>query len=157
MSRRFRSGESCRRRGGRVGPGHGAEAQSFIHLFSGFCLIRRNTERQRSDVEGDKVKPGSGPHPLRLPTRFPGPASPLCPFPPQSNGKRFLQCPAAMSVMHLAKFLRSKMDIPNSYRVGRRSRRSRKHGPVPPLPPNLPGDSALASALTPGTLHLCGC
>ncbi|KAM4749750.1 LOW QUALITY PROTEIN: polycomb complex protein BMI-1-like [Anableps anableps] len=35
----------------------------------------------------------------------------------QSNGKRFLQCPAAMSVMHLAKFLRSKMDIPNNYRV----------------------------------------
>uniref|UniRef100_A0A3Q4HJM6 Polycomb group ring finger 2 n=1 Tax=Neolamprologus brichardi TaxID=32507 RepID=A0A3Q4HJM6_NEOBR len=34
-----------------------------------------------------------------------------------SNGKRFLQCPAAMSVMHLAKFLRSKMDIPNNYRV----------------------------------------
>lgn len=40
--------------------------------------------------------------------------SPLC---SQSNGKRFLQCPAAMSVMHLAKFLRSKMDIPNNYRV----------------------------------------
>lgn len=38
-------------------------------------------------------------------------------FPSQSNGKRFLQCPAAMSVMHLAKFLRSKMDIPNNYRV----------------------------------------
>uniref|UniRef100_A0A3Q3W8L8 RING-type domain-containing protein n=1 Tax=Mola mola TaxID=94237 RepID=A0A3Q3W8L8_MOLML len=36
---------------------------------------------------------------------------------PQSNGKRFLQCPAAMSVTHLAKFLRSKMDIPNNYRV----------------------------------------
>ncbi|TNM85547.1 hypothetical protein fugu_007818 [Takifugu bimaculatus] len=35
----------------------------------------------------------------------------------KSNGKRFLQCPAAMSVMHLAKFLRSKMDIPNNYRV----------------------------------------
>ncbi|XP_077575799.1 polycomb group RING finger protein 2-like isoform X2 [Stigmatopora nigra] len=35
----------------------------------------------------------------------------------QSNGKRFLQCPAAMSVMHLAKFLRSKMDIPGNYRV----------------------------------------
>uniref|UniRef100_A0AAV2LJU5 RING-type domain-containing protein n=1 Tax=Knipowitschia caucasica TaxID=637954 RepID=A0AAV2LJU5_KNICA len=35
----------------------------------------------------------------------------------KSNGKRFLQCPAAMSVMHLAKFLRSKMDIPSNYRV----------------------------------------
>ncbi|CAN9510818.1 unnamed protein product [Ophioblennius macclurei] len=33
------------------------------------------------------------------------------------QSKRFLQCPAAMSVTHLAKFLRSKMDIPNSYRV----------------------------------------
>lgn len=49
----------------------------------------------------------------------PGPASPLCLCLSQANGKRFLQCPAAMSVMHLAKFLRSKMDIPNSYRVRR--------------------------------------
>ncbi|CAG06146.1 unnamed protein product, partial [Tetraodon nigroviridis] len=89
----------------------------IISLSIQFYERSKNTERQRSDVEGDKVKPGSGPHPLCLPTRFPGPASPLCPFPPQSNGKRFLQCPAAMSVMHLAKFLRSKMDIPNSYRV----------------------------------------
>uniref|UniRef100_A0A1A8GGR5 Polycomb group ring finger 2 n=1 Tax=Nothobranchius korthausae TaxID=1143690 RepID=A0A1A8GGR5_9TELE len=48
----------------------------------------KNSERQRSELEGEK-----------------------------SNGKRFLQCPAAMSVMHLAKFLRSKMDIPNNYRV----------------------------------------
>lgn len=40
-----------------------------------------------------------------------------CPPANLSNGKRFLQCPAAMSVMHLAKFLRSKMDIPNNYRV----------------------------------------
>uniref|UniRef100_A0A3Q3WHA6 RING-type domain-containing protein n=1 Tax=Mola mola TaxID=94237 RepID=A0A3Q3WHA6_MOLML len=39
------------------------------------------------------------------------------PSPLNSNGKRFLQCPAAMSVTHLAKFLRSKMDIPNNYRV----------------------------------------
>jgi len=48
---------------------------------------------------------------------------------PQANGKRFLQCPAAMSVMHLAKFLRSKMDIPNSYRVS-----------PPPQTQNLPPD-----------------
>ncbi|KAG9343856.1 hypothetical protein JZ751_013240 [Albula glossodonta] len=33
------------------------------------------------------------------------------------NSKRFLRCPAAMTVMHLAKFLRSKMDIPNNYRI----------------------------------------
>uniref|UniRef100_A0A8C3G3W5 Bmi1 polycomb ring finger oncogene 1a n=1 Tax=Cyclopterus lumpus TaxID=8103 RepID=A0A8C3G3W5_CYCLU len=30
---------------------------------------------------------------------------------------RYLQCPAAMTVMHLRKFLRSKMDIPNAYQV----------------------------------------
>ncbi|XP_036408819.1 polycomb complex protein BMI-1-A-like [Megalops cyprinoides] len=33
------------------------------------------------------------------------------------SSKRFLRCPAAMTVMHLAKFLRSKMDIPSSYRI----------------------------------------
>ncbi|XP_064170476.1 polycomb complex protein BMI-1-like [Anguilla rostrata] len=33
------------------------------------------------------------------------------------NSKRFLRCPAAMTVMHLAKFLRSKMDIPSNYRI----------------------------------------
>uniref|UniRef100_A0A4W6FPV9 Bmi1 polycomb ring finger oncogene 1a n=1 Tax=Lates calcarifer TaxID=8187 RepID=A0A4W6FPV9_LATCA len=31
--------------------------------------------------------------------------------------KGYLQCPAAMTVMHLRKFLRSKMDIPNTYQV----------------------------------------
>nr|XP_040023428.1 polycomb complex protein BMI-1-A [Gasterosteus aculeatus aculeatus]XP_040023429.1 polycomb complex protein BMI-1-A [Gasterosteus aculeatus aculeatus] len=31
--------------------------------------------------------------------------------------KRYLQCPAAMTIMHLRKFLRSKMDIPNAYQV----------------------------------------
>lgn len=35
----------------------------------------------------------------------------------QVNNKRYLQCPAAMTVMHLRKFLRSKMDIPCSYQV----------------------------------------
>uniref|UniRef100_A0A8C6S925 Bmi1 polycomb ring finger oncogene 1a n=1 Tax=Neogobius melanostomus TaxID=47308 RepID=A0A8C6S925_9GOBI len=35
----------------------------------------------------------------------------------QLANKRYLQCPAAMTVMHLRKFLRSKMDIPNSYQV----------------------------------------
>ncbi|XP_076001757.1 polycomb complex protein BMI-1-like [Genypterus blacodes] len=60
----------------------------IISLSIQFYERNKNNERQRSDMEGDK-----------------------------SNGKRFLQCPAAMSVMHLAKFLRSKMDIPNSYRV----------------------------------------
>uniref|UniRef100_A0A8C5FYQ3 RING-type domain-containing protein n=1 Tax=Gouania willdenowi TaxID=441366 RepID=A0A8C5FYQ3_GOUWI len=49
---------------------------------------KNNNERQSSAMDGDK-----------------------------SNGKRFLQCPAAMSIMHLAKFLRSKMDIPNNYKV----------------------------------------
>lgn len=39
------------------------------------------------------------------------------PLKEQGNNKRYLQCPAAMSVMHLRKFLRSKMDIPCTYQV----------------------------------------
>uniref|UniRef100_A0A3P9IEZ9 Bmi1 polycomb ring finger oncogene 1a n=1 Tax=Oryzias latipes TaxID=8090 RepID=A0A3P9IEZ9_ORYLA len=35
----------------------------------------------------------------------------------QVTNRRYLQCPAAMTVMHLRKFLRSKMDIPNTYQV----------------------------------------
>ncbi len=35
----------------------------------------------------------------------------------QVNNKRYLQCPAAMTVMHLRKFLRSKMDIPPTFQV----------------------------------------
>ncbi|KAI3355197.1 hypothetical protein L3Q82_018055, partial [Scortum barcoo] len=35
----------------------------------------------------------------------------------QMANKRYLQCPAAMTVMHLRKFLRSKMDIPSTYQV----------------------------------------
>ncbi|XP_076868918.1 polycomb complex protein BMI-1-A [Brachyhypopomus gauderio] len=33
------------------------------------------------------------------------------------NNKRYLQCPAAMTVMHLRKFLRSKMDIPCTFQI----------------------------------------
>uniref|UniRef100_A0A9L0KFK9 Polycomb group RING finger protein 2 n=1 Tax=Equus asinus TaxID=9793 RepID=A0A9L0KFK9_EQUAS len=33
------------------------------------------------------------------------------------RGARFLRCPAAMTVMHLAKFLRNKMDVPSKYKV----------------------------------------
>ncbi|XP_061442241.1 polycomb complex protein BMI-1 isoform X1 [Rhineura floridana] len=33
------------------------------------------------------------------------------------NDKRYLRCPAAMTVMHLRKFLRSKMDIPNTLQI----------------------------------------
>ncbi|XP_059357979.1 polycomb complex protein BMI-1-B [Carassius carassius] len=33
------------------------------------------------------------------------------------NVKRYLQCPAAMTVMHLRKFLRSKMDIPCTFQI----------------------------------------
>lgn len=33
------------------------------------------------------------------------------------TGVRFLRCPAAMTVMHLAKFLRNKMDVPSKYKV----------------------------------------
>lgn len=60
----------------------------IISLSIQFYERNKNKDKQRSDMDGDK-----------------------------SNGKRFLQCPAAMSVMHLAKFLRSKMDIPSNYRV----------------------------------------
>ncbi|XP_072769509.1 polycomb complex protein BMI-1-A [Nerophis lumbriciformis] len=35
----------------------------------------------------------------------------------QVANKRYLQCPAAMTIMHLRKFLRSKMDIPNTHQV----------------------------------------
>ncbi|NXO97198.1 PCGF2 protein, partial [Certhia brachydactyla] len=40
--------------------------------------------------------------------------APLC---PPSPGLRFLRCPAAMTVLHLAKFLRNKLDVPSKYRV----------------------------------------
>ncbi|XP_006002458.1 polycomb complex protein BMI-1-A isoform X1 [Latimeria chalumnae] len=33
------------------------------------------------------------------------------------NNKRYLRCPAAMTVMHLRKFLRSKMDIPSTFQI----------------------------------------
>ncbi|MCJ8745710.1 hypothetical protein PDJAM_G00133370 [Pangasius djambal] len=33
------------------------------------------------------------------------------------NNKRYLQCPAAMTIMHLRKFLRSKMDIPCAFQI----------------------------------------
>lgn len=42
--------------------------------------------------------------------------SPWVPL-PQQTGVRFLRCPAAMTVMHLAKFLRNKMDVPSKYKV----------------------------------------
>ncbi|KAJ8383297.1 hypothetical protein AAFF_G00222330 [Aldrovandia affinis] len=35
----------------------------------------------------------------------------------EANDKRYLQCPAAMTVMHLRKFLRSKMDIPCTFQI----------------------------------------
>lgn len=40
-----------------------------------------------------------------------------CIFLFQVANKRYLQCPAAMTVMHLRKFLRSKMDIPSTHQV----------------------------------------
>lgn len=49
----------------------------------------------------------------RVPGTDPSPWVPL----PQQTGVRFLQCPAAMTVMHLAKFLRNKMDVPSKYKV----------------------------------------
>ncbi|XP_043542489.1 polycomb complex protein BMI-1-like [Chiloscyllium plagiosum] len=35
----------------------------------------------------------------------------------EMNDKRYLRCPAAMTVMHLRKFLRSKMDIPQAFQI----------------------------------------
>lgn len=100
-------------------PEHTWKCRPVTHLFSGFLSICRNSERQRSDVEGDKVNPGSGPTRPVFPCVFRVLRHLSAFVCSQANGKRFLQCPAAMSVMHLAKFLRSKMDIPNSYRVRR--------------------------------------
>lgn len=89
---------------------------SLLRLLVGSlsCSVScRNNERQRSETEGDKVRP-SGPAASARLDEDPHVFAVLW---SQANGKRFLQCPAAMSVMHLAKFLRSKMDIPNNYRV----------------------------------------
>ncbi|XP_039177224.1 polycomb group RING finger protein 2 isoform X2 [Crotalus tigris] len=36
----------------------------------------------------------------------------------KKNSMRFLRCPAAMTIMHLAKFLRNKMDVPTKYKNG---------------------------------------
>uniref|UniRef100_A0A8C4X1V7 Bmi1 polycomb ring finger oncogene 1b n=1 Tax=Eptatretus burgeri TaxID=7764 RepID=A0A8C4X1V7_EPTBU len=35
----------------------------------------------------------------------------------EENEKRYLRCPAALTVMHLQKFIRNKMDVPDSYQV----------------------------------------
>ncbi|KAG8443250.1 hypothetical protein GDO86_011885 [Hymenochirus boettgeri] len=35
----------------------------------------------------------------------------------EANDKRYLRCPAALTVMHLRKFLRSKMDIPGNFQI----------------------------------------
>ncbi|KAE8596027.1 hypothetical protein XENTR_v10015944 [Xenopus tropicalis] len=35
----------------------------------------------------------------------------------EANDKRYLRCPAALTVMHLRKFLRSKMDIPSNFQI----------------------------------------
>ncbi|XP_043530762.1 polycomb complex protein BMI-1-like isoform X3 [Chiloscyllium plagiosum] len=35
----------------------------------------------------------------------------------KANSVRYLRCPAAMTVMHLGKFLRNKMDIPSNFRI----------------------------------------
>lgn len=53
----------------------------------------------------------------RVPGMDPSPWVPL----PRQTGVRFLQCPAAMTVMHLAKFLRNKMDVPSKYKVSPRA------------------------------------
>ncbi|KFO97474.1 Polycomb group RING finger protein 2, partial [Calypte anna] len=56
--------------------------------------------------EGSRYLPGNA-----------SPPGPLLLLHPQKNGVRFLRCPAAMTVMHLAKFLRNKMDVPSKYKV----------------------------------------
>ncbi|XP_041421451.1 polycomb complex protein BMI-1-B isoform X1 [Xenopus laevis] len=35
----------------------------------------------------------------------------------EANDKRYLRCPAALTIMHLRKFLRSKMDIPSNFQI----------------------------------------
>lgn len=53
-----------------------------IDLFSDFMLICRGNERQRSDVEGEKVTPALKPYKLGVYIRILGWASPVLFFPP---------------------------------------------------------------------------
>ncbi|XP_054565782.1 polycomb group RING finger protein 2 isoform X3 [Eptesicus fuscus] len=97
----------------------------------------------------------------------------------EKTGVRFLRCPAAMTVMHLAKFLRNKMDVPSKYKVrpgpfeksgsSLRGRAAegilhphghRLHLPLAaerPSPPQVPGSASLQAAhLAHGTHPLRG-
>ncbi|XP_061079878.1 polycomb group RING finger protein 2-like isoform X1 [Conger conger] len=66
------------------------EEDEIISLSIEFHQEKKNDKKAPDSREADREKP---------------------------NSKRFLRCPAAMTVMLLAKFLRSKMDIPNNYRI----------------------------------------
>lgn len=102
---------------------------------------------ENGDLEKEKVSAGGGAAGTHrgwgvgFPRCRGGSASPL----PQRNAVRFLRCPAAMTVMHLAKFLRNKMDVPSKYQVSTRAAPS----PLPRLCP-FPRPGALMLSPAPG-------
>lgn len=103
---------------------------------------RDHRERGSGEGEGERGGRGSGDTPgVGFPRCRGGSASPL----PQRNAVRFLRCPAAMTVMHLAKFLRNKMDVPSKYQVSTRAAPS----PLPRLCP-FPRLGALMLSPAPG-------
>lgn len=105
---------------------------------------RDHRERGSGEGEGERGGRGSGDTPgwgVGFPRCRGGSASPL----PQRNAVRFLRCPAAMTVMHLAKFLRNKMDVPSKYQVSTRAAPS----PLPRLCP-FPRPGALMLSPAPG-------
>lgn len=90
----------------------------MLHSFS-FCRDREEKKGPLENGDGDKEKvsagvcPGAGCGLGESAGVDPSPWVPL----PHQTGVRFLRCPAAMTVMHLAKFLRNKMDVPSKYKV----------------------------------------
>nr|XP_031362946.1 polycomb group RING finger protein 2 [Lonchura striata domestica] len=76
------------------GAGPEEEIVSLSIEFHRDCREELRGATENGDLDKDKAAP-----------RPPGP------------GLRFLRCPAAMTVLHLAKFLRNKMDVPSKYRV----------------------------------------
>lgn len=94
---------------------------SFVpSLFS--CPPPREEKKgtiENGDLEKEKVRREEGQrgHTGEGMGGFPGCRGGSAALIPQRNAVRFLRCPAAMTVMHLAKFLRNKMDVPSKYQV----------------------------------------
>lgn len=97
--------------------------ESFLNQgLCSFILFFRDREEKKGPLEngdGDKEKVSAGACPgvgCGLGESAWGGPQPWGAS-PQQTGVRFLRCPAAMTVMHLAKFLRNKMDVPSKYKV----------------------------------------